>query len=416
MGTYRKHSVEYAVNFIKKMLSDYPVIKHVEIYDELFSSDKARVIQFCELIEPLNITFFCQLRVDQIDENMLNKMKKAGCTEISYGIESGSQLVIDSMQKKITVEQTENALELTKKAKITIQGNFLFGDPAETEETVKESIAFQERNKLYFNDWSMVIPYPGTVLHSIALSKGMIKDRVQFIKNVADTSKYLWNSPINLTLFDDDRYMSLYSDLRQLNDVNHRKIRSKIIDKKYLDKSNSSMIIQCPNCDMITNYDKLPYPLNSDLKLELDRGSFFGFLGINLVCPDCRQKHHLISKEIPHVSRVFSEFNKKLHEFILQNKNDIVLMPAMDRHFQAVLEYLDIGEIEPFAVLDSRDYRLDKEFFGKKIEKLNIENIKKLNDKKFIILPWVEYQQVYKKLIENGIKDENILIWNSYLE
>ncbi len=415
MGTYRKHSIDYAINFIKKILEDHPLVTHIEIYDELFSANKKRVIEFCKLLKPLNITFFCQLRVDQIDENLLNCMKEAGCTEISFGIESGSQKVIDSMNKKITIEQTENALRLTRKAKILVQGNFLFGDPAETKDTIKESIEFQERNQLFFSDWSMVLPYPGTILHKIALEKGMIKDRVQFMKDIADTSKYLWNSPINLTQFDDDTYINIYSDLRQVNDMNHRKVRSKIINQKCLDDRHSSMLIECPNCSETNQYDKLPYPFNYNSTLELDRGSFFGFLGINLVCPDCRQKHHLISNDIPHVNKVFEKFNAKLENFTKFNDKDIVLMPAMDRHFHAVSEYLNINEIKPYAVLDSRDYRVDKEFFGKRIEKLSDENIKKIKDKKFIILPWVEYKQTYEQLLKNGVEKQNILMWNDYL-
>ena len=411
MGTYRKHSIEYAIEFIKMMLNEYPEIKHVEIYDELFSSDKKRVIEFCKELKPLNITFFCQLRVDQIDENLLLTMKDAGCTEISYGIESGSQLVIDSMQKKITVEQTENALRLTKKAHITIQGNFLFGDTVETEDTLMESLEFQKRNELFFNDWSMVIPYPGTVLHRLALSKGMITDRVQFIRDVSNTSKYLWNNPINLTTIDDDRYIEMYTELRQLNDDNHRKVRSIILNSKENGEFKSNMELKCPNCNTVTDYKNLPFPLNNKCSIEKDRESFFGFMGINLVCPHCRQKHHLCSNQIPHVSHSFTDFNNKLKEF-LSDGSDIVLMPAMDRHFQTVLDYLDIDKISPIAVLDSREYRIGKEFFDNEIAKLSDGNIQKYKSKKFIILPWVEHQQTYDRLIANGVDESNILKWN----
>jgi len=137
MGDYRKHSVDYAVKFIKKMITEYKV-EHIEIYDELFSMNKQRVMEFCDELKPLGITFMCQLRVDQIDREMLTAMREAGCIEISYGIESGSEKVIKSMNKKIHVEQIENAIKLTREAKIGIQGNFLFGDPAETSETISE--------------------------------------------------------------------------------------------------------------------------------------------------------------------------------------------------------------------------------------------------------------------------------------
>ncbi|MBL1243437.1 MAG: B12-binding domain-containing radical SAM protein [Sulfurimonas sp.] len=295
MGDYRKHSVSYAISFIKEMLKRYKVT-HFSIYDELFSMNKSRVMEFCDALKPLNITFMCQLRVDQIDIEMLKNMRDAGCVEISYGIESGSQKVIDSMHKKITVEQIENAVKLTREAKVGIQGNFLFGDPAETKETVQESLEFQKKNKLYFADWSMVIPYPGTVLHRLALSENLIKDRVEFIKVVADTSKYLWNNPINLTVFSDQEYIEEYTRLREQNDINHRKVLSEIIEAKRVNSKYSNLKIRCPNCSSLSQYEKLPFPLNSMKNLTEDRESFFGFLGMNIVCHHCRQKHHLLPK------------------------------------------------------------------------------------------------------------------------
>lgn len=411
MGDYRKHSVDYAMKFIKKMLAEHKV-KHLSIYDELFSANKQRVMEFCEQLRPLGVTFMCQLRVDQVDKEMLMTMKKAGCIEISYGIESGSEEVIKSMNKKIHVHQIENAIRLTREAKIGIQGNFLFGDPVETKETIQESLDFQERNKLYFIDWSMVIPYPGTALHSLALSKQMIDDRVQFIKNVADTSKYLWNSPINLTNFSDEEYLSIYAELRELNDINHRKILSKIIRANVIDTAHSFLEIECPHCRHRQKYENFPFPFNTNVNMTEDRSSFYGFLGINLVCPECRDKHHLLPKNIPHIKTIFEKFDNALKVFVEHSENDIVIMPAMDRYFNSVAKDTSALDIKPFAVLDTRAYRIDKEFLGVKIQELNRNSITALKDKKFIILPWVEYENAYKTLLDNGVDKKKILSWN----
>jgi len=413
MGTYRKHSVEYAIAFIKKMTTQYKV-KHLSIYDELFSMDKQRVMEFCKALKPLNITFMCQLRVDQVDREMLFEMKEAGCIEISYGLESGSDIVIKSMNKKIFVKQIQNAIKLTREVKIGIQGNFLFGDPAETKETLEESINFQEKNRLFFADWSMVIPYPGTVLHQKALDENMIKDRVQFIKDVSDTSKYLWNKPINLTKFSDEEYLSIYSMLRELNDTNHRKVLSKVIDAKVIDEKHSNMELECPNCKSRKKYENLPFPINTSNSLFQDRESFYGFLGMNIVCLECRSKHHLLPKNIEHVKSKFEIFDLALKEFVANN-DEIVMMPAMDRYAQAVKEDTALLDINPIAVLDTRDYRICNEFLGQKIQKFNDINILKFREKKFLILPWVEYDKVYSTLIKNNIKENNILSWNKFI-
>jgi len=415
MASYRKHSVEYVMQFIKEMMSEYD-ISFISIYDELFSLNKQRVLDFCKELEKLKINFNCQLRVDQIDDEMLSAMKKAGCLEISFGIESGSQEVIDSMRKKTKVEQIKNALALTKKHKIGIQGNFLFGDPAETEETLQESIKFQEQNALFFQDWSMVIPYPGTDLHNLAISRGMIKDkdRVDFIRNVAETSRYLWNSPINLTNFSDKRYMEIYAYIRELNDINHRKVLTKINFSKRIDNYQSYLDVTCPNCKHRYEFLKFPLPLNDKIKINKDRESYYGFLGVNLVCPECRSKHHIIPKYFPHIKPLFDSFEKVFKKFIISSKNGVVVMPAVDRYFFAIKEDTKLFDIEVDAVLDSRIYRLEDSFLNKTTELLNKKNIKKYQDKNFIIYPWVEYQSAYSLLIENGIKSENILSWNMF--
>lgn len=409
MGKYRKHSVQYAIKFIKILKEKYN-ISHYSIYDELFSLNKKRVLEFCEAIKNLNITFECQLRVDQIDLEMLLLMKEAGCREISYGIESGSDKIIDSMQKKINTKQIENALNLTKIAKIGIQGNFLYGDPLETEDTIRESLDFQERNKLYFNDWSMVIPYPGTVLHNLALSKNLIKNRLKFIKDVANTSKYLWESPINLTNFTDKDFINNYSKLRELNDENHRKVLTKIKDSALVDKNSSYLKVECPNCNVETIYEKFLFPFSSK-NLFNDKESFYGFLGINLVCPNCRQKHHLLPKNIPHISVLFENFENKLEKFVSDNK-DIVVMPALDRYFYSIKSDTKLLNIIPFKVFDSRDYRINELFLSNTVEELSKDNIEKVKDKAFLIYPWVEAEKAYKLLISSGISEDRILMWN----
>ena len=411
MGTYRKHSITYAVNFIKLMKKEYGIL-YFSVYDELFSLNKKRAMEFCEQIKDLGITFYCQLRVDQIDKELITNMKNSGCVLITYGLESGSQKILDSMNKKITAEQIENTIKLTREAKIGIQGNFLFGDSEETNETLQESLDFQIKNKLYFADWSMVIPYPGTILHARALQKKLITDRVQFIKDVSNTAKYLWNNPINLTTFSDEDYLRIYYELRELNDVNHRKVTSIIEDKEVIDAYHSKMNIKCPICLESTNYDKVPFPLNTNNSIHKDKASFFGFLGINIVCPNCKQEHHLIPKEIPHVKPTFDKFNNQLKEFIVGNENDLVMMPAIDRYITGITADTNLLDLKPHSVFDTRDYRINNEFLNVTIQKFEKNSIMNVKDKKFIILPWVETDEVYSQLLSYGIDESSILSWN----
>lgn len=411
MGKYRLHSIPYTIAFIKKMKEAYGVT-HFSIYDELFSASISRVLEFCEAAKQLNITFVCQLRVDQVSAPMLRAMKEAGCTEISYGFESASDTVIESMQKKIFAHQIAEAVRLTREAKIGIQGNFLFGDPAETKETLQTTLDFQQQHRLYFADWSMVLPYPGTVLHAQALRKGMIRDRVRFIKDIADTSRYLWNSPVNLTVMSDEEYLQVYAQLRELNDINHRQALSRVVASRSLDGFHSAITVECPHCQTSTSYERFPYPLDARTEVSEDRSSFYGLLGINLICPECRDKHHLLSKAIPHVTPVFERFDAVLSELVRSHGDEIVVLPAMDRYFHALCEDTAILSVRPFAVLDTREHRIGKTFLDTTVQKFDDETVDSLADKRFLILPWVEAAEVYRRLIARGIPEERIVSWN----
>jgi len=122
----------------------------------------------------------CQLRVNKIDEDLLMTMKDAGCVLVSYGFESANETVLKSMKKGITIKQIENALELTKKAKMTLQANFIFGDPAETLETAKETLNFAKRYRSFSLGLLPVKPYPGSPLYHDLIKKGVIKNLYHF--------------------------------------------------------------------------------------------------------------------------------------------------------------------------------------------------------------------------------------------
>jgi len=145
-------------NFIKEIefLVDKYNINELDLLDDMFAANKNRLFEFCEMIKPLKLPWQCQMRVNVADIDLLKTMKDAGCCLISYGFESGSPRVLKSMRKGISTEQIERAIEANLKAKITIQGNFIFGDPAETIETMKETIKFARKYKSLFLGFGMV--------------------------------------------------------------------------------------------------------------------------------------------------------------------------------------------------------------------------------------------------------------------
>ena len=141
-----EYSGRSADNIVKelKMLKKRGNVKYVWVFDESFTINRKRVVETCERIleEDIDIKWFCDSRVDLVDEELLKIMRKGGCIGISYGVESGSQKILNNMKKGNTVEQAKSALIWTRKAHIPIQCNLILGFIGEDEETLKETESF----------------------------------------------------------------------------------------------------------------------------------------------------------------------------------------------------------------------------------------------------------------------------------
>lgn len=148
-------------------------IREIDIFDVNFTTDRNRVLTICnEMIKRrLDITWACRSRVDLIDEELLRIMKKSGCSRIYYGIESGSQDILNVMNKGITLNKIRDAIALTKQKGIRALGYFLIGSPNETKETIKQTVKFAKELKLDYVQFSKVTAKPMT-----GLWKELVKD------------------------------------------------------------------------------------------------------------------------------------------------------------------------------------------------------------------------------------------------
>jgi anaerobic magnesium-protoporphyrin IX monomethyl ester cyclase len=124
----------------------------------------------------LKIKWVCNSRVDTIDEEMMMSMKDAGCWMVGYGIESGSQKILDAAGKRITLEQIEKTVKLTKKHMLTTTGHVIIGLPGESKETVMQTISFINSLPLDFAQFYTAAPWPGTELYKYAKDKGILKN------------------------------------------------------------------------------------------------------------------------------------------------------------------------------------------------------------------------------------------------
>lgn len=163
-------------------------INQLTILDELFSLKKDRLAEFCDRIRPYDLQWSAQFHVSVIDEDTVGMMHDAGCVYASYGLESMSDTVLDSMKKKTKRTDVERALKVTYDQKIGIFGNFIFGDPAETLATANETMAWWARNRKYHVSLSRIQVYPGSELYERALAKGTGPSREEMIRGTCSVN------------------------------------------------------------------------------------------------------------------------------------------------------------------------------------------------------------------------------------
>ena len=153
-------------------------IKAIIFYDDLFTLEKERVIALCEgiLKRRYRIDWKCEGRVNQVDFEMLALMKRAGCSLIAYGVESGNQKGLDYLNKKTKVEQIKRAFRLTRKAGIRTISYFILGIPVETYKDAMNTIDFANEIKSTYAQFSVLSPYYGTKVYQDAVQKGWYRE------------------------------------------------------------------------------------------------------------------------------------------------------------------------------------------------------------------------------------------------
>lgn len=174
----RFHSPEYVIGMIEFLVKHFKV-KEIIFEDDQFLVKRERVEKICEALlkAKFNVVWSCSGRVNSVNDiDLLKLMKRSGCWQISYGIESGNQKILDFAKKAITIEQVEKAVNLTYKSGILAKGYFIFGLPYETEETMEKTIRFAKLMPLTDVSVFMLTPFPGSQMYEIAGQHGIIEN------------------------------------------------------------------------------------------------------------------------------------------------------------------------------------------------------------------------------------------------
>ena len=170
---WRARSAKNVLDEMEQIVKDLR-IQSIIIYDDLFTLDKRRVQEICEgiLDRGLRFEWKCEGRVDRVDAEMLRWMKKAGCSLIAYGVESGNEIGLEYLRKGITLPQIRRAFEWTRKAEIRPMAYFILGIPVETFEQGLRTIELAKELSPDYAQFSILSPYPGTRLYEEAQEKG----------------------------------------------------------------------------------------------------------------------------------------------------------------------------------------------------------------------------------------------------
>lgn len=149
-------------------------IKEFAFYDDVFTLNKGRAYAIADemMKKGLKIHWTCETRVNLVDKEVLRHIKQAGCYSIAYGIESGSQEVLNTLDKDITLPQVEEAIRLSREVGLQTIGYFMIGSPGESPETIRQTIEFAKKLELDFAQFSVTTPFPGTRLYDLYLDGG----------------------------------------------------------------------------------------------------------------------------------------------------------------------------------------------------------------------------------------------------
>lgn len=170
----RPRSVEKVIDEVGFLCRRYGA-RHFNILDDTFTLNPARVARFCRGVEALGINFRITAKVNTVTDEMLADLKRAGCVQIAYGVESGDQAVLDAIRKRQTVAQIEHAFALTRRHGIRSFALCMVGNQGETDASVDRTVALLDRIQPDYFSCSIMTPFPGSEAWAVASRNGWIR-------------------------------------------------------------------------------------------------------------------------------------------------------------------------------------------------------------------------------------------------
>lgn len=368
---YRQRSLD---NFFKEL--DYLVqeygVKYIYIADELFAHDTERVKKFCHRIKNYDIKWWAQFRVSDVTRELVRLLKESNCEIMAFGLESADNRILKSMNKNITVEQIEEALQIVYEEGITIQGNFIFGDVEETLETATNTLDWWEEHQHYGINLDFITVYPGTKLYEYACDQGIIEDEVQYIKEGCLS--------INVSKMSEEERNWLAEQIMVLPNEKPKSLEDIYIN---YDNENFSLKGECVSCSTKNSWQNIRL-----------------FTRNELTCNECGKRH-----KVPVLDEIINIVNTNIKKLL--RKYDKIAFWGINAYFRDFAKHLNIINNDSIYYLDATKMKQGSNINNKTI--YSPEIIKKQNIK-FIIVPVLSIVNIIRKQVDREFENVECVI------
>jgi radical SAM superfamily enzyme YgiQ (UPF0313 family) len=174
---FRYNSAKYIYNHLKFLNQKFG-IRHVNIYDDLFTTDQNRIVELCEMLtrEPAGVQFNCAIRVGHAPDSLLNMLQKAGCLMVSIGIESADPELLLKHKAGVTVESIKDTVARIQRAGLRVKGLFMMGLPGETGASIRRTSDFVISLGLDDMNMTKFTPFPGAPLWKTIREEGVFAE------------------------------------------------------------------------------------------------------------------------------------------------------------------------------------------------------------------------------------------------
>ena len=197
----RYRSPENVLSELKILKKKYK-IDVVGFVDDTWTLNIKRAKEICDLIigEGIDIEWGCTTRVSPIDKELLEKMKKAGCVRVNFGVESGDPEILKVTKKGITIDQAKKAFKMTKEVGMETVAYFIIGHPYETRESMKKTFELAKTLKPDVAEFSIMTPFPKTELDEM-IKRG--EGNMRIVSNDWEQYAHYGNAVISVGDFSD---------------------------------------------------------------------------------------------------------------------------------------------------------------------------------------------------------------------